>query len=66
MDNTVITMFSNSLIILTGAILNFIFDNSVAGWILLGLFGFTVILGIILYRKCKKDKQYDTGRGKKD
>ena len=54
MDSTVITMFSNSLIILTGAILNFIFDNSVAGWILLGLFGFTCILGIILYRKYKK------------
>ena len=57
MDSTVITMFSNSLIILTGAILNFIFDNSVAGWILLGLFGFTVILGIILYRKYKKDDE---------
>ena len=60
MDSTVITMFSNSLIILTGAILNFIFGNSPAGWILLGLFGFTVILGIILYRKYKKDdEQYD-------
>lgn len=56
MDSTVITMFSNSLIILTGAILNFIFDNPPAGWILLGLFGYTVVLGIILYRKYKKDK----------
>lgn len=56
MDNTVITMFSNSLIILTCAILNFIFGNSPAGWILTGVFVFTVILGIILYRKCKKDK----------
>ena len=56
MDSTVITMFSNSLIILTGAIMNFIFDNSIAGWILLGLFGFTCVLGIILYKKCKKDK----------
>ena len=56
MDSTVITMFSNSLIILTGAILNFIFDNPIAGWILTGLFVLTVILGIILYRKCKKDK----------
>ncbi len=55
MDSTVIAMFSNSLIILTGAILNFIFDNSIAGWILLGLFGFTCVLGIILYRKYKKD-----------
>lgn len=60
MDSTVITIFSNSLIILTGAILNFIFGNSPAGWILTGLFGFTVILGIILYRKYKKDdEQYD-------
>lgn len=60
MDSTVVAMFSNSLIILTGAILNFIFGNSPAGWILTGLFGFTVILGIILYRKYKKDdEQYD-------
>jgi len=60
MDSTVITMFSNSLIILTGAILNFIFGNSPAGWILTGLFVFTVILGIILYRKYKKDdEKYD-------
>lgn len=56
MDNTVITMFSNSLIILTGAILNFIFDNLIAGWILLGLFVFTCVLGIILYKKYKKDE----------
>lgn len=56
MDSTVITMFSNSLIILTGAIMNFIFDNSIAGWILLGLFGYTCVLGIILYKKCKKNK----------
>ena len=56
MDNTVIAMFSNSLIILTGAILNFIFDNPIAGWILLSLFGFTCVLGIILYKKYKKDK----------
>ena len=63
MDSTVITMFSNSLIILTGAILNFIFGNSPAGWILTGLFVFTVILGIILYRKYKKDdEQYDKRR----
>lgn len=56
MDSTVITMFSNSLIILTGAILNFVFNNSPAGWILLSLFGFTCVLGIILYKKYKKDK----------
>ena len=40
-------MFLNSLIILTGAIMNFIFNNSPAGWILLGLFGFTSVLGAI-------------------
>lgn len=56
MDSTVITTFSNSLIILTGAILNFVFNNSLAGWILLGLFVFTCVLGIILYKKYKKDK----------
>lgn len=56
MDNAVITMFLNSLIILTGAIMNFIFDNPIAGWILLGLFGFTCVLGIILHKKYKKDK----------
>ena len=56
MDNTVITTFLNSLIILTGAILNFMFNNSPAGWILLGLFGFTCALGIILHKKYKKDK----------
>ena len=56
MDNAVIAMFSNSLIILTGAIMNFIFDNPIAGWILLGVFGFTCMLGIILYKKYKKDK----------
>ncbi len=56
MENTVITMFLNSLIILTGAIMNFIFNNSPAGWILLGLFGFTCVLEIILYKKYKKDK----------
>ena len=56
MDNTVIAMLSNSLIILTGAIMNFIFDNPIAGWILLGLFGFTCALGIILHKKYKKDK----------
>lgn len=56
MDSTVITMFLNSLIILTGAILNFIFNNSPAGWILIGLFVFTVILGIILYKKGKLNK----------
>lgn len=56
MENTVITMFLNSLIILTGAILNFIFNNSPAGWILLGLFGFTCVLGIILYKKYKNIK----------
>jgi len=56
MDNTVITMLSNSLIILTGAIMNFIFDNPIAGWILLGLFGFTCIFGIILHKRYKKDK----------
>ncbi len=57
MDNIVISMFSNSLIIfLTGAILNFIFNNPIGGWILLGLFGFTCVLGIILYKKYKKDK----------
>ena len=47
MDNTLIVMFLNSLIILTGAIMNFIFNNSPAGWILLGLFGFTSVLGAI-------------------
>lgn len=56
MENEVITIFFNSLIILTGAIMNFIFNNSLAGWILLGLFGFTCVLGIILNKKCKKDK----------
>ena len=56
MDSTVIAVFSNSLIILTGAILDFIFGNSLAGWILTGLFVFIVILEIILYRKYKKDK----------
>ena len=56
MDNTVIAMLSNSLIILTGALMNFIFDNITAGWILLGLFGFTCVLIIILYKKYKKDK----------
>lgn len=56
MDNPVITMFSNSLIILTGAIMNFIFNNSPAGWILLGLFGITCVTEIILYKKFKKDK----------
>ena len=56
MDSTVITTVSNSLIILTGAIMNFIFDNPIAGWILLGLFGFACVIGIILYKKCKKDK----------
>lgn len=56
MDNKLITMFLNSLIILTGAIMNFIFNNSPAGWILLGLFGFTCVLGIILNNKYKKDK----------
>ena len=56
MENTLITMFLNSLIILTGAIMNFIFNNSPAGWILLGLFGLTCVLGIIFYKKYKKDK----------
>lgn len=49
-------MFLNSLIILTAAILNFIFNNSPAGWILLGLFVFTCVFEIILYKKYKKDK----------
>ena len=56
MDNPVITMFTNNLILLTGAIMNFIFDNPIAGWILLGAFGFTCVIGIILYKKFKKDK----------
>lgn len=56
MDSTAISIFSNSLIFLTGAILNFVFNNPIAGWILLGLFGFTCVLGIILHKKYKKDK----------
>lgn len=56
MDNTVIVTFLNSLIILTGAIMNFILDNPKAGWVLLGSFGFTCVLAIILHKKYKKDK----------
>lgn len=65
MDNTLIATFLNSLIILTGSIMNFILDNPKAGWVLLGLFGFTCMLGIILYKKYKKDNYYDSRRKSK-
>ena len=54
MDSTVISIFLNSLIFLTGAILNFIFNNPIAGWILLGLFGLLVCLELFCIRNIKK------------
>ena len=48
------TIFANGMITLTGAIMNFMFDNPVAGWILLGLTAVAFTIGIILYKKEKQ------------
>jgi len=53
MDTSVHT-FTCGLITLTGSILNFVFDNDIAGWALLGVTAINFIIAYIIYRKEKK------------
>ena len=48
------TILTNAMIILTGAIVNFILNNPVAGWALSGCFIVVLIILFILHRKEKK------------
>lgn len=43
--------FTCGMITLTAAVMDFIFDNPIAGWILLGLTAVIFTLGIFMYKR---------------
>lgn len=47
-------IITNGLITLTGALINLVYKNYIAWWILLGLTLLIVILGIVIYKIGKK------------
>lgn len=50
-------IFTNGMIPLTGALLNFVFNNMIAGWTLTGCTAIIFIIGIIVRKK--ENKQID-------
>lgn len=49
--------FTCVMITLTGALLNFVFDDPISGWVLIGVTAVILLISAIFYKKEKEGKQ---------